>query len=146
MGYTPYPFTTLVPDDVDLTLDEVHAALLRSPALPDGHVVRIDRNQIEVRGAERPDDPWRYHLGWEDAPWVPVESAEMADSYARDRADRQRVAGCPARIVCHGDPDPDMVFFNTYLLVRRVLEALPDVYLLDELDEKLWRSGEEHGT
>lgn len=35
-----------------------------------------------------------------------------------------------------------MDHFNDFAYVAQMLESLPDVYLFDPLDSKLWKSGE----
>ena len=80
-------------------------------------------------------------LRWEDytmtvhrsaLPNVLDESAEIANEFAAERLDRDRIARCQLRFEISADEDPEMDHFNDYLFVGEALQRLARVYRFDQ--------------
>lgn len=138
MGYTYYRLLALIPQNVEISFDDIFERLKQRFNLVKGAVVeRPTLNHIQIRF-----DDWLFNIHFEDEFHVLIESGEVAASVSRKRPDWEVIASSDRRVTTHAMPDPDMVYFNTFVFVMEALEAIPNLYIFDPNDGKLWKSGE----
>lgn len=139
MSNATYQTFILLPPQHPLTFEQLLALLqarfAKLKAARD--VVKASDNTIQITNTG-----WTLTVSWEADAHVVAESADMAAYFGAKRADQERIATCPVRLVTSGDPDPEMAFFNDYVFALEVLEALEDVYILDMAAETLHHSSE----
>jgi hypothetical protein len=64
-------------------------------------------------------------------PHVLVESGEIAEQFAKGRAEQQHIASCASRVELSGGADPEMKYFNDYCWIVGGVEQLGIVYTFD---------------
>ncbi|WP_119072222.1 hypothetical protein [Aggregatilinea lenta] len=122
-----YRTMVLIPDQQELTFSDL-ASKLQS------RFVRMNDIDITLEGAHRlilHHGEWSLAVEWEAAPEVAVESADIARLFASEVADRAVIASCSTRITIAAQFDPTMRYFNDYVFVLEVLEAIPGLFLFD---------------
>jgi hypothetical protein len=80
---------------------------------------------------------WKYHLMWEDAPHVEIESIEIADRFGRNSSQKESIRRCTRRISAWGDDDVSMVYFNTYVFVLEAFEQISGLVLFDPVEQTI---------
>ncbi len=138
MGYTYYKLIALIPKEARVSFDEIYERLKRKFGKIEG--VKLERP--EVKHIQLRFNDWLFHLHLEDEPHVALESREIAATVVNKRADGDLIASSDKRITTYGMLDPDMEHFNDYVFVIEVLESVPQLYIFDPNDGKLWKSGE----
>lgn len=111
----------------DVPTDDLVAALARIPAV---RVERASPTRITVW-----EDEWpiRVYIAQED--FVAEESREIAAfEDVAARPDRDAIASCDCRIEVSYEPDPDMLYFNTWLLATERLYPLVHGIVYDPED------------
>ena len=137
MGYTYYKLMALIPKDAEITFDDIYARLQRKFAkIEEARIERPETNHIQLRFND-----WLYHIHLEDKPSA-IELIEILETFATKRPDWDVIASSDQRMTTYGMSDPDMDHFNDHVFVMEVLESLPELYLYDPNDGKLWKSGE----
>ncbi len=81
---------------------------------------------------------WKMSIHVVDLPHVLLESQEIAHHFASNSSQAQFVTSCDARLEVVGEPDPGMVYFNTFLFVLEALSTLPNVAIFDTASETLF--------
>lgn len=138
MAYTYYRLLAFIPKGAALSFDQVYERLQRKFSRIKGAVVeRPEANHIQLKF-----DEWLFHVHLEDEPHVAIESEEIAGMFKNKRPDWEVIASSDKRISTHAMPDPNMDHFNDYVFVMEVLEAIPELYIFDPNDGKLWKAGE----
>lgn len=122
-----YRTMVLIPDQHELTFSDLVSKL-------QSRFVRLNDIDITLEGAHRlvlRHGEWTLVVDWEVAPEVAVESADIARFFAREVADRAVIAACSTRITIATQPDPAMRYFNDYVFVLEVLEAIPGLFVFN---------------
>jgi hypothetical protein len=127
MGYLGF---VLLPKQASFALERV-AQLLNRPSVmrgPDGVVAQqvIESERLTLRW---PD--WSLRVVYADAPFVLLEAQELAAQFAADRADADAIARSEARLELFGDDDPDMAYFNNFLIALETLGELPNAFVFE---------------
>ena len=132
MGYTYYRLSALIPRDVTLTFPEVANALQgKFSRVQPAPQITVDDKSCVLRWND-----WSFRLHFENQPHVIEDSREIAERFASNRADQERIAACDRRITTAADPDPDMSHFNHYIYVMETLESIKGIYVFDPNDGK----------
>jgi hypothetical protein len=131
-----YEHLVLIPPGSPLTF-ETFAQKVRD-TLPPAAKLRVEIGKDSVRVV---DGAWSLRLHWETAAHLVIESRDIAQRFGQNRPDQSRIASCDKRIDLGSDPDPGMMYFNTYALVLGALESLSDGYLFDPLSGDISAGG-----
>ena len=75
-------------------------------------------------------------------PYVLEESQEIATRFGKNRPDKDMIAKCNRRITTASNPDPNMDYFNDYVLVLQVFEKIPNSYIFDNQAGHVYKSTE----
>lgn len=123
-----YESLILVDNDSVISAEALHAELVRfyvgkagSPA-----AITLSSQTIVLK--------WpKYQIGVarEQLPHIAEESAEIAERFAKNHPERDRIAACQCRFATSGDDDPDMIYFNDYLFIGEAAQRLGKVYRFD---------------
>lgn len=125
MGFTYYRLIVFIPASSSITLEAILEQLQLRFASQNASIVRDGKKMVIKRGT------WSLSIDWEDGPHVLIESQEMADIFAKDRADKDIIAASARRLTTAGDPDPDMDYFNDYVAMIEVFESISGLIILD---------------
>ncbi|MEO1798154.1 MAG: hypothetical protein AAFR53_14265 [Pseudomonadota bacterium] len=68
----------------------------------------------------------------DDAAHVVEESADFAAHYGADLPDRGDLAQATTRVTISSTPDPDMVEFNSYVLLVEIAESVGKTWAFDQ--------------
>ncbi len=119
----------LVDTDANISAEALHSELLRFYAddTQAPSEINLSSQTISLRW---PD--YQLQVAREQLPHVLEESAEIAERFAGDHPDRERIGSCRCRFATAGDDDPDMLHFNDYLFVGEAAERLDKVYRFDQ--------------
>jgi hypothetical protein len=142
MGFTTYASMLMIPADHPITWPELQERIsarfnaLVSKPRSQHRIIHSDAlTKIRV-------GVWELRVSWQADLDVVVESKEIAQFATKGRSDKAIVESCNRRVTTAADPDPDMNYFNDYVYVLEILQALPDVYVFDNYSGKLRRTDE----
>src|SRR5690349_8249106 len=108
MGFTNYSNLIMLSDNSDASLEKLMSKLEDFYG-KDNRAVKIilDKNVIRLK-----INNWNLHIGFSNESHVLIESIELADQYAKGKAEYETISKCKARFEMEADPDPNMDFFN----------------------------------
>lgn len=120
----PGPITNFVlfHSDRGATIERVANTL---ESMPGVEVEITSRFKVVVQG------DWTFTVYYAEAPHVLAESREIAEEYAVGRPDEDFIATCDRRFEVGWVPDPNMKYFNDWLLITHKVAALVDGVTLD---------------
>lgn len=94
-------------------------------------ILSEDRVNLKIK-----DYMFTYSLIAED--WVQEESRDIADTFGRKRNDYMIIKESRSRVEFYGDDDPDMDYFNDYLLMLERIQAELPVIIFDTENGKFF--------
>ena len=103
----------------DPGVDAVAANLVDVPG--DG---RVRVQMVEPHHLIVWDGNWPIHVWYEDKPHIRDEAQEVAELFATGHPDQEWIAACDRRFVVTYEPEVEMKYFNTWLLVTERLARL----------------------
>src|SRR5215207_5342934 len=74
---------------------------------------------------------YEFHFTFISDDYVAEESAEIANSFARHRADKHKIAHCKSRVEFYGDDDFFMHHFNESLFLLDAIKEAEQVVIFD---------------
>lgn len=129
MGYELLGFLT---ESATITAEELVDLLRQKYASGIGALVNFKTVALNFNGSITVTwADWSIGLAISDAAWVVLESEEIAERYAKHRADQSHIARCRRRIEVVSDDDPSIHHFNNYVSIVEVLEAVPGCIVFD---------------
>ena len=132
---TMYESLILVDPDTDISTEQV-ASELRDFYKGDAsapHEIKVHGQTISLCW---PD--YSIEICREAQPHVLDESAELAEQYAAQHPDRERISRCTCRFSTHAEDDEDLAHFNDYLFVGEAIARLGKVYRFDQSSAEFW--------
>ena len=85
---------------------------------------------VTVRAYAR-SAPSSFHIVRDQGSHVIEESQEMSARYGSSTGKQTRISECSARFDIQGNDDPEMKYFNDYLLMVESAQKLGEVYAFD---------------
>ena len=118
-----YQAFAFLQDDSDFDIEVLRQRLVKR--LPAMKVVQEGKN-ISLQVSD-----WEIYVHLADEPFVAQESLEISEYFAECPLAAE-IAECKRRIeICSTTPDPEMEYFNDYVILCETLEGFRGVLLFD---------------
>ena len=118
-----YQAFAFLQDDSDFDIEVLRQRLVKR--FPTMKVVHEEKN-ISLQVLD-----WKIRVHLADEPFVAQESLEISEYFAQCPLAAE-IAECKRRVeICSTDPDPEMEYFNNYIILCETLESFRGVILFD---------------
>ena len=134
MSYSVFLFW---PKSISSPMDEIEKILVDMYANKSKMVPRIEKNDSTIQ-LYYSDYEFHFDLVAED--WVLLESQDIADTFGKNRKDFSVIESSRERIEFYGGEDPDMKYFNEYLLMLEKIQAKLPFAIFDANNSEFWES------
>ncbi|MEK3917358.1 hypothetical protein [Paenibacillus sp. FSL H7-0331] len=125
MGFKPYSYLIFLLSDTSWDRSAFAERLKLKFSAPNIRIEATDQVTIMTI------DSWSFRIYYNQDPSVVEESAEIAQEYAVDHVDQERIAACSRRLETSGDADPDMDYFNDVMIFLEWVEKEYQVAVYD---------------
>jgi hypothetical protein len=136
---SPYSYKAmaLLPPSVVLSMPELAERLSKTFGAVE---LSADQTKIAktIQNPANPEETWSFRLYLENKPHVIFESREMADKFAQNRPDKAVIVSCDRRLFLGCDPDPNMDFFNDYVIIVQILDEIEGAIVFDPNNGKFF--------
>jgi hypothetical protein len=127
MGYTYYQCFGLISPKSYINLEslksKIDAEYSRS-TVPGETILKGQKLHVKI-------EHYQFYIVLATGSHVLEESVEMA-AYAKDDPEKMAdIQLCTKRFEMYGDPDPNMDFFNDFLLMQECMQAMGPVHIFD---------------
>ncbi len=130
MGYNYYEYLILIAPNSEATMEGLKQKLEAFYANDERTVVvSLNSGRITVN-----IDGYELYVDYSNAPHVVIESQELAEEFAKGKAEQAVIATCAARFEMAGAPDPETDYFNDSLYVQESMEEFSGVFVFDPMD------------
>jgi hypothetical protein len=116
MGFKPYSYLIFLLSDSSWDMIDFAERLKLKFSAPNIRIEATDQVTIMTI------DSWSFRIYYNQDPSVVEESAEIAQEYAVDHVDQERITACSRRLETSGDADPDMDYFNDVMIFLEWVE------------------------
>jgi hypothetical protein len=131
-----YTAMVLLPTDTPVSLQQVEAklrsALGSTPAGQSG-AIEVFREESQLTLFI---NDWSLYVWADSSPTVLEETQGIVELFGSDRADQSTLATYGFRFDISCDADPDLEYFDDYVLVLKVMKELPKAVVFDPEAER----------
>lgn len=125
MGFKPFTYLIFLLSDTSWDRSAFAERLKLKFSAPNTRIEVTDQVTILTI------DSWNFRIYYNEGPTVVEESAEIAQAYAVDHVDQERISACSRRLETSGDADPDMDYFNDVMIFLEWVENEYQVAVFD---------------
>jgi hypothetical protein len=127
VGYRYYRLTAFVPPTSTLTFQQIAERIKEYIGTSNNVRVSLGEKQVSISY-----DGWSLRVYWEDEHYVMSESKDFAEHPLTPEPYRTFIASCHRRITTAADDDPNMDYFNDYVIVINALESFGEFVIHDD--------------
>jgi len=81
---------------------------------------------------------YQFIFSYIDEDWIVEESKDIADTFAKHRADKHKIETCSCRVEFYGDDDYNMIYFNESLSLLEIISKQMKVAIFDQNNGKFF--------
>lgn len=129
-----YQAFILLPAGSDVSIEAVYRELENS-FFDDDDERDVSFETAEDRLTMTIDD-WNLYVYLDSEPYVAEQSRELADSFAKDRPDKDEIAASSIRLEISSDDDDSLEYFNDFLLTAEILGQFKGAKVWEGASEK----------
>lgn len=131
-----YTAMVLLPTDTSVSLQQVEAKLRSTlSSTPAGQSGAIEVFREETQLTLFIND-WSLYIWADSSPTVLEETQGIVELFGGDRADQAELATYGFRLDISCDADPDLEYFDDYVLVLKAMKELPKAVVFDPEAER----------